>query len=329
MNLIDSSNRSLLCGKCGAQFCQICESWFRDERKRGERPLCENCFTAEQESLRRPIEEERIKNEKEEYERLKKQREEEKIRKEKGGQDRLRKQRGEERCKLSNSFGMEFVKIPAGDFIMGSPESEKGRFENEDLLRKVTIRTPFLLGKYPVTQKQWEAVMRSNPSTFKGDDNPVEKVSWEDAQDFIKKLNQMEGTKKYRLPSEAEWEYACRAGKTTRYYFGDNESKLGDYVWYYDNSGNKTHPVGQKKPNPWDLYDMHGNVWEWCQDKYHDNYLGAPFDGSSWDGGGGSYRVLRGGSWSSSVRDCRSALRRGRGPGSRYDYVGFRLLRKL
>ena len=170
MNLIDSSNRSLLCGECGAQFCQICESWFRDERKRGEKPLCENCFTAEQGSSRKQIEEERIRKEKEE-------------------QDQLKKQREEEKRQLDNSVGMEFVKIPAGDFMMGSKE-----YSDEQPVHKVTIRTPFLLGKYPVTQKQWEAVMGSNPSYFKGDDLPVEQVSWKDAQKFVRKLNEMEGT---------------------------------------------------------------------------------------------------------------------------------------
>ena len=132
------------------------------------------------------------------------------------------------------------------------------------------------MGKYPVTQKQWKKVMGNNPSNFKGEDRPVESVSWEDVQEFVKKLNEKEGTDKYRLPSEAEWEYACRAGTQTRYSFGDDESKLNEYAWYDKNSGSETHPVGQKKPNSWDLYDMHGNVWEWVQDRWHDKYKGAP-----------------------------------------------------
>ena len=125
--------------------------------------------------------------------------------------------------------------------------------------------------------------MGDNPSYFTGDDNlPVERVSWDNVQRFITKLNDKEGTSKYRLPSEAEWEYACRAGTTTRYSFGDNESELGEYAWYSSNSDSQTHPVGQKRANPWGLYDMHGNVWEWVQDCWHDSYSGAPADGRAW-----------------------------------------------
>ena len=218
---------------------------------------------------------------------------------------------------------MNFVPIPVGDFMMGSNDSS-----DEQPVHKVTIRTPFLLGMYQVTQKQWVEVMGSNPSGFKGDDLPVESVSWNDVQEFIKKLNHMEGTDKYRLPSEAEWEYACRAGTTTRYYFGDGESKLGDYAWYRENSGSKTHPVGQKKPNPWGLYDMYGNVWEWCQDMWHDGYS-APSDGSAWECRSSSYRVIRGGSLGNGVGYCRSAIRRLSVPGSRNNSIGFRVLRKL
>jgi formylglycine-generating enzyme required for sulfatase activity len=144
-------------------------------------------------------------------------------------------------------------------------------------------------------------------------------------REFIKKLNEKEGTNKYRLPSEAEWEYAVRAGTTTRYSFGDSESKLGDYAWYYGNSDGKTHPVGQKKPNSWELYDMHGNVWEWVQDGWHDSYDRAPTDGSAWEGDGAA-RVFRGGGWSDRARLCRSALR---SPDARRAYdLGFRILKE-
>jgi formylglycine-generating enzyme required for sulfatase activity len=208
-----------------------------------------------------------------------------------------------------NSIGMEFVLIPAGEFDMGSPSSEKDRYSNEGPVHHVTISKGFYLSKYEVTQKQWCEVMGSNPSHFEGDNRPVETVSWNDIQEFIKKLNEMEGTNKYRLPSEAEWEYAARAGTTTSYSFGNDDSDLGDYAWYESNSGSKTHPVGQKQPNPWGLYDMHGNVWEWVQDRYHSSYDGAPTDGSAWESGSSSYHVRRGGSWGGSAKYFRSALR--------------------
>lgn len=223
----------------------------------------------------------------------------------------------------TNSIGMEFVKIPAGEFMMGSNYGN-----DEDPVHKVTIEEPYYLGKFEVTQEQWREVMGNNPSSFEGDSHPVESVSWDDVQEFIEKLNEKEGTNKYRLPSEAEWEYACRAGTTTRYYFGDDESKLGDYAWYSSNS-DETHPVGEKKPNSWGLYDMHGNVWEWCQDSYHSNYHGAPSDGGVWESGGSSDRVKRGGGWINSAMNCRSANRRGDDPGSRDSSIGFRVLRKL
>ena len=227
----------------------------------------------------------------------------------------------------TNSIGMEFVLIPVGEFKMGSPSGEGGRDDDEGPLHTVNIEKAYYLGKYEVTQKQWREVMGNNPSRFKGDDLPVERVSWNDVQEFIEKLNEKEGTIKYRLPSEAEWEYAARAGTTTRYSFGDSESRLGEYAWYDDNSGSKTHTVGQKKPNPWGLYDMHGNVWEWTQDWYHSDYKGAPTDGSAWEIGGGSNRVFRGGSWDREAQACRLAYRNYfEAPyGS---YLGFRLLQE-
>ncbi len=227
---------------------------------------------------------------------------------------------------LTKSISMEFVQIPAGEFDMGSPSNEGGRYDDEGPVHRVKISKAFYMGKYEVTQMLWREVMGTDPSNFKGDNQPVESVSWNDVQEFIKKLNEKDGTSKYRLPSEAEWEYAARAGTTTRYSFGDDESKLGDYAWYYGNSGSKTHEVGQKKPNPWGLYDVHGNVYEWVQDSWHNNYNGAPTDGSAWDGDDSS-RVGRGGSWNYFGWLCRSALRRFGDPGFRSDNLGFRLVR--
>ena len=147
------------------------------------------------------------------------------------------KEEPEKIAKSGNSIGMKFTQIHAGKFYMGSEE-----YDAEEPVHRVKIKNPFFLGTYPVTQREWKAIMGDNPSHFKGDDLPVELVSWDEVQEFIKKLNEKEGTDKYRLPSEAEWEYACRAGTTTRYSFGDSESELGDYAWYYDNSGEKNAP---------------------------------------------------------------------------------------
>ncbi|PXF60810.1 MAG: formylglycine-generating enzyme family protein [Candidatus Methanogaster sp.] len=221
---------------------------------------------------------------------------------------------------------MEFVLIPAGEFEMGSPSGEEDRDSDEGPVHHVKIEKEFYMGRYEVTQKEWREVMGDNPSYFKGDDQPVETVSWDKVQEFIRKLNDKEGADKYRLPSEAEWGYACRAGTTSRYAFGDSELKLGDYAWYGGNSNSETHPVGRKKPNPYGLYDMHGNVWEWVQDKYHCDYDGAPTDGSAWESGDGAYRVNRGSSWFNFAGSCRSANRADRDPGDRYGSIGFRLL---
>jgi uncharacterized repeat protein (TIGR01451 family) len=229
---------------------------------------------------------------------------------------------------FTNTIGMEFVLIPAGEFEMGSPSDEEGRGSDEGPVHHVNIGKAFYMGRYEVTQKQWRAIMGDNPSYFKGDDDlPVEEVSWDDVQEFIKKLNEKEGTNKYRLPSEAEWEYACRAGTSTRYSFGDSELRLGDYAWYSDNSDMKTHPVGQKNPNSWGLYDMHGNVWEWVQDSWHDSYDGAPADGSAWEGDGAD-RVGRGGGCDTRAGRCRSAIRVHLTPRLCDSHLGFRILKE-
>jgi len=241
--------------------------------------------------------------------------------------DSRRPEQGKERIEektVVNSIDMKFALIPEGKFVMGSEE-----FEWSKPVHNVKIQTPFYLGMYPVTQQEWKAIMGNNPSKFNGNDLPVESVSWNDVQDFIKKLNEKEGTNKYRLPTEAEWEYAARAGTTTRYSFGDDDSELGEYAWFNKNSDDKTHPVGEKKANPWGLYDVHGNVWEWVQDEWHGNYDGAPSDGSAWEDGVGASRVNRGGSWFSSDRYCRSAYRGYSDPGYRFRYLGFRLLQEV
>jgi len=205
---------------------------------------------------------------------------------------------------------------------MGSEERSA-----EKPVHTVTISKPFYVGIYEVTQAQWQGVMGSNPSSFKGDALPVESVSWNDCQEFIEKLNEKVPGGGFRLPSEAEWEYACRAGTKTSYCFGDLKSGLGDYAWYHDNSGNRTHEVGQRKGNAWGLYDMHGNVWEWCQDWYHDSYSGAPADGSFWEIPAGNTRAIRGGYWSDGARGCRSSNRGRYNPDNKGYYIGFRVSR--
>jgi formylglycine-generating enzyme required for sulfatase activity len=225
------------------------------------------------------------------------------------------------------------VLIPSGQFSRGvvtAAEAVKNDFGEvvqpaKDVERLVTISRPFYLGKYEVTQEQWVAVMGegSNPSHFKGRANPVENVSWYDAQKFIQKLNEKEGGKKYRLPTEAEWEHAARAGTKTEYFFGDKPDALGEYAWFYGNSQRTTHPVGQKKPNPWGLYDIYGNVLEWVQDWYGEYPKEAVTDPSG--PSGGSYRVYRGGCRVNSAEYCRSATRNGITPDGRNYFLGFRL----
>ncbi len=218
---------------------------------------------------------------------------------------------------FANSLGMAFKLIPGGRFRMG---------EGKDS-RDVTLTHPYYLGVFEVTQEQYQRVMGKNPSSFKSVKNPVENVSWDDAVSFCKKLSELPAEKSagrvYRLPTEAEWEYACRAGTTTDYSFDDAESQLDDYAWYSKNSGAATHAVGLKKPNAFGLYDMHGNVWEWCQDWLGDYPSGALIDPRGPSGGTG--RVNRGGGWILGAAYCRSASRPPRGPTSRANCFGFRL----
>jgi formylglycine-generating enzyme required for sulfatase activity len=234
---------------------------------------------------------------------------------------------------ITNSIGMKLVLIPAGEFPMGSETAEDpDSYDNEQPPHRVRITHPFYLGATEVTQGQYRAVMGQNPSSFNGsDDLPVETVSWNDAVAFCEKLNEKErallGGDIYRLPTEAEWEYACRARSTTRYSFGNDAASLGDYAWITGNSGGKTHPVGQKRPNAFNLYDMHGNVYEWCQDVYSADYYRASPPADPPGPVGASARVVRGGGWDYNPRYARSANRLRDAPGDRVDDLGFRLAR--
>ncbi|MCD6328514.1 formylglycine-generating enzyme family protein [bacterium] len=222
--------------------------------------------------------------------------------------------------------GIKFVWIPPGEFWMGSPKSEKKRFNNEGPLHTVRIAKGFWLGKFEVTQAEYERVMGKNPSHFKGSSHPVESLSWNDAVEFCGKLSGQSGAI-YRLPTEAEWEYACRAGTTTRFNTGDSDSELGRAGWYAGNSRRKTHDVGQKAPNAWGLFDMHGNVWEWCSDWYGEDYYGSSPGVDPTGPGSGSRRVIRGGSWYNLARYCRSAARYRYDPRYRYFNIGLRVAR--
>jgi formylglycine-generating enzyme required for sulfatase activity len=190
----------------------------------------------------------------------------------------------------SPATDIAMVKIPAGSFLMGSPTSEESHFASESPQHKVTLET-FWMSQSPITQAQWVSVMGENPSHFKGNDLPVESVSWYDAMEFCRRLSKQTGHV-YTLPSEAQWEYACRAGTTTPFYFGETITPdQANYDGNYTYGGprgeyrQRTTPVGMFPPNDWGLYDMHGNVWEWCLDEWHSNYEGAPVDGSAWEGG--------------------------------------------
>ena len=204
---------------------------------------------------------------------------------------------------LGGGVRMDFVLISPGAFVMGS---EKGK-EDQKPLAKVTLTKPFYLGKFEVTQEQWQSIMHTNPSNWKGTNLPAERISWDDCQIFAAKLGEKVPGYRFSLPTEAQWEYACRAGTTTEYSCGDTDTNLLDFAWFVPAANRTTHPVGEKKPNPWGLHDIHGNVWEWCQDWY------GPYPGGELtDPTGpatGSSRVIRGGSWSHRSSDLTSAFR--------------------
>ncbi|MEO1792800.1 MAG: formylglycine-generating enzyme family protein [Cyanobacteria bacterium J06629_19] len=248
----------------------------------------------------------------------------------------------EQRLVIDKALPLQMVLIPEGSFVMGSPDDEPERYDDEGPQHEVSVPS-FLMGRHPVTQAQWRAVaelpqenvaLDAAPSHFEGDNRPVEQVSWDDATEFCARLAQLTGLP-YRLPTEAEWEYACRAGTTTPFYFGNT---LTDELANYDASVTYANgPKGEYREsttsvghfgleNSFGLSDMHGNVFEWCQDHWHDNYEGAPADGTAWtEDGDNSKRVLRGGAWDSYPRNCRSALRYDPSREYRFNGIGFRV----
>lgn len=241
-------------------------------------------------------------------------------------------QAGSKFVRLPGGTRMEFVPIPAGSFTMGSPEDELHRHGDEGPLRSVRLTAPIYMGAYEVTQAQWKAVMGTNPSIFQdgaqADRRPVDMVSWEDCQAFIEALNQL-GIGRFRLPTEAEWEYACRAGSTARFYWGDDPEYrlIGDYSWYYSRAEGQSRPVGLKQPNAWGLYDMCGNVWEWCSD------WKGPYEGLSTENPAGpaegSLKIFRGGSWFNRDQTLRCANRNAHEANVPYTNIGLRLVMEV
>ncbi len=223
---------------------------------------------------------------------------------------------------VKNSINIEMVKVEAGSFNMGATPEMENPNEDEKPVHRVTLTNNYYIGKYEVTQALWQAVTDNNPSNFKGDDLPVENVSWNDCQYFVSKLNAMTG-KHFRLPTEAEWEYAARGGKKSRGYQYSGSNTLGDVAWYGDNSGSKTHAVGTKQPNELGIYDMTGNVWEWCQD-WHGSYGNSPRT-NPMGAVNGSNRVYRGGGWFCSAKFCHSSFRFNNSPAFRSCIQGLRL----
>jgi formylglycine-generating enzyme required for sulfatase activity len=234
---------------------------------------------------------------------------------------------------LLKTFREEFIVVTPGEgdysasFTMGNDDGP----ESEQPAHRVTIEHRFEIARYETPQNLWEAVMGQNPSRWKGQRNSVEMLSYDDALDFCRRATQAMRKAKLiaenevvRLPSEAEWEYASRAGSTGRYSFGDDVAKLGEYGWYHGNAAGNDPAVGAKQPNAWKLYDVHGYLWEWCADRWHDDYRGAPADGSAWTTGEDSRRVLRGGSWKDGAEKLTSSYRRAAEPTLRDDAVGLR-----
>jgi formylglycine-generating enzyme required for sulfatase activity len=233
--------------------------------------------------------------------------------------------------RLDSSLQLKLCWCPPGKFVMGSPPHEEGQYDGDDIVEQtfVTISRGFWMGKVPVTQKQWREINEASPSEFSGDDLPVEKVSWEQATSFCQKLNEAARTLgelptgwEYRLPTEAQWEYACRADWSTAYCFGNDAGTLGDYAWYEDNSDFTTQEVGKKKPNAWGLCDMHGNVWEWCRDWYAEELPGGDDPEATTPT---SHRVVRGGCWLVVSGICRSASRSRSVPDNCFDFLGLRV----
>ena len=335
-NVIALENKKLRCKTCKKYFCETCEGWidkidsYKGYEVKMKFPLCEDCYDKSYQNqvgviecgIREREEQKRLQEERERQERLRQEREREAGRR----REELERRRTIEAFDNSQEYIEVFSEVQTSK--KGLLRKKYGYLKTSE---KVEIRTnsvgmkfikipdkSYYMGKYTITQKEWKAVMGVTPWKGKryakeGDDYPATYVSWDDCQEFVKKLNQREGVRKYRLPTEKEWEHACRAGSTTKYCFGDDARRLGKYAWYNDMDndryGDNPKEVGRKRSNKWGLYDMHGNVWEWCQDKSD------------------SFRVVRGGSWDDCAGLCRSADRLDFNPVYRFNFIGLRLVR--
>lgn len=317
-NPVNKHNPLLKCSRCKRIFCFTCEQWFREiERMKGENPHCEDCYQAEKTLGHMMDMETWIKENDEETTPAEKPWMDDSTLVSLIGGKAEKSGNQDYNCWIS-SGGIEFNYVEAGEFVMGSAEVEKAP------PHLVRITKGYYISRYPITQRQWSMVMRKNPSRFKGDDRPVERVSYKDVWKFLEKINIMDKENNYRLPTEAEWEFACRGGTRSRYWYGDTTSVLGTYAWYRDNSRRQTHPVGCLPANPFGLYDMLGNVWEWCYDRYGRyprETLEDPVGPRS-----GRDRVIRGGSWYSKPRSLLCAYRHSFEPSYREDNLGFRIV---
>jgi len=291
----------------------------RLQKEAEEQRLAEEKRQAE---LRRQEAERKAAEERKREEERKRREEEERRRREAEERKRLEEAaRAKERVFRVGSVEFKMIRVEGGSFMMGSPDSDSDAYNNEKPQHRVTL-SDYYIGETPVTQALWQAVMGNNPSSSKGTNNPVECVSWNDCQEFIQKLNRLTGMA-FALPTEAQWEYAARGGNKSKGFKYSGSNNIGEVAWYDDNSGNKSHPVKGKRANELGLYDMSGNVWEWCKDRYGDYSSSSQTNPTG--PATGSIRMLRGGCWGSYARHCRVARRSGSDPGDRCNVFGFRL----